>query len=225
MIFKPNTGKQMLLSIAAAALFAASGAASALTISNVSDSDGSSAYFDITLNTATTVGDITTIDLGIDAVNGFKAEAPAAGPPALPFDSAFDTVQLTITADPGTQLVSLDFIESLMVTTGATGYAQINGSVAVAGGGTKGFNALYLPNTGATFDTASISPDFVFAPGTTEIVVTVSNSLFAINDASIEKTSASLVVETAPIPLPIPLALLGSGLLGFVLVGRRNRQA
>lgn len=209
------------------ALLALSTTAHAITISGVSDADGSALNFDISANSQSTVGNVTTISLGL---NAFKAEAPVAvGPTLLPFDLAFDTIQLTITADPGSIITSLGMAEVWNVQTGANSYAAIDASVAVAGQGTKGFDVLYNPGNSLLMESGSINPDFVFAGGLQQVVVTITNSLTAFSatgqQALIEKISSELTVETAPIPLPVPILLLGSALAGMVMVSRKRALA
>ncbi len=217
-------GAKITRALMAALLLSASFGASAVTVSAVSDSDNSPTNFDISLNTVNTIGNISTIGLGIGA-GGFAAVAPVVVPAALPFATAFDTMQLTITAAPGTKIVSLGFSEQLDILLGAGSYAQASGSVAVAGQDTKGFSALYMPPT--TVQMTNLNTTHLFAAGLDQITVTVTNSLVAISStgqvASILKSLPQLVVETAPIPLPPAVWLFGVGLAG--LAAWRKRPA
>ena len=101
------------------------------------------------------------------------------------------------------------------------GVSDVVGSFVSFALGSSGGN-WYVPGGGSQ-EFASIS----FAPsdGVTELYVSIANVLSAAaatgGSASIEKTSASVSVGTAVIPLPPSVWLLGSALFGVGVLGRR----
>lgn len=71
----------------------------------------------------------------------------------------------------------------------------------------------------------SLSKTMTFSTDETTVLVSITNNLNAVapgdTNAQIEKTAASIVVETALIPLPPSVWLLGSALFGVGVLGRR----
>jgi hypothetical protein len=200
-------------SLLAVALASVSAAASSATVVFSDFVSANPALFD---EASTTVsGDTLTIGL-----SNFTATAT---PGALPVGSAFDTFTFKVTAEKGFLISGFNYNEAVNYTT--------NGGVAVATGSIT-YNGLpaslgvvIAPNnangSGGLSDVRSFS-------GVSELLVVISNSLFAASvggSASISKSLAQFSISTieAPAEIPVPAVawMFGTALVGLVTVGRR----
>jgi len=171
--------------------------------------------------------DTTAIDLNdnnklVIGLSDFLANGTAS--PTAPV-TASDTLTMRIVAHPGFFITSVDYAEG--------GSGQTTNGVASA---TASLVADSIPrnlpiqffslNTGGTWETSTQGLP-ILINNKTSIDVSIVNSLFAVafgsgDIAQISKTSASLTVGVAPIPLPAAVWLFGSALIGFVsFSGRR----
>jgi len=178
-------------------------------------------------------------DVGATAVDGGNANRLNLGLTDFKADSttslfSFDTMSLLITAPVNYVITKLTYKETASFSLENQSFVAATGSIA-AGGQTKnlGLNSASIAsegadsagdwNLGATFD-------FAVGDGVSELLVTVSNSLVAIatgatGDASVTKTSAYVEAELSFVPIPPAVFLLGSALMGLVVVGRRRETA
>ncbi len=191
-----------------------------VTLSNENSSDSGTELFDHTNNSVVAVDDDTVhVVLGLD---GFSASSAALTEPG----SRLDTSSMIITPDAGYRITSVRYVEE--------GNWSVNNGI-VIGDGSLVVNGIGA-DLGSTFvvaQTGSASGDFGFditIGGLTAEVVDVSatNSLTAAviaaasSSAEINKTSAYMEVELAPIPIPPAVWMLGSALVGLATVRRKN---
>jgi len=180
-----------------------------VTFSSFSDATGK-------FGVATPVGDT----LGVD-VSAFKADTSS-----LANNLAFDTIAFTVNADAGFKITSITYTESGTATTDGTSFAAASATWVVNNvASSLGFHVFPQNSLNATFTLSSPMP----IGGVLSLPVSITNNLFASGiSASIQKTSASIEVTTAPlstVPEPSAVVLLLAGLGGVVaLAGRRRRS-
>lgn len=200
----------------AGAAMIASGSASAAMVSISGISDSNAGNF-----SGASVADVNAteslVTIGLDA---FTASASGTSV----YGNAFDTLQLTISAGPGFRITGVSYSETVTSSLDAGAIGIAVGSMVIAGIDTLGFNSQLTEMVPEKTLTATAD----FASGLESISVALTDSLFVIdtnmdlNGSSVTKSAASLLVTVAPIPVPAPLVLLGSALLGLVVVGRRK---
>ena len=134
---------------------------------------------------------------------------------------AFDTLSLTIDAEPGFVITKITYFEEGTRDVGAGGIAIYTGSATANGqSNALGFN-LFQGASNGSWDTDAV---FMYdvADGVTSVDFSVTNSLIAFGDAQIGKTGATITVETAVVPLPPAAWMMGSALLGLLAVRRKS---
>ena len=173
------------------------------------------------------VGNITTFTIGL-APSGFAAVAGTTDVVPVDVGSTSETISFNLVAAAGQKIVSISYTE--------TGQATLDsGTVAIATGGvtanlhSQNFPSVIFaaPTTDFGWTLGPAAFDFS-ALSLTTVPVTITNHLSAIAfgpsgaDVSISKNAPTLIVETAPIPLPPAVWMLGSALVGLVTVRRRR---
>ncbi len=134
---------------------------------------------------------------------------------------AFDTLSLSITAPNGYRITSVIYAETGDGDSTGGGTAIATGSI-TANGMTNSLASI-------VFSSGAVGPwglgtSFDFSGGLVEeVTVTISNALFAVDGADIEKTMASLEVTITLIPLPASVVLLSTALIGLAMI-RRDRD-
>lgn len=193
-------------------MLAGQASADVVTFSDINDSNNASGtepreFWDIATTAPT--GDKT---LGIGVLDFF-----ADGGTIF----AFDTLSVTITADPGYVITKITYMESGNRTVNAGGTAIYTGS-ATANGLANPLGQNIFPAGSNGFWSAGAEFDYQIADAISSVFFDVTNVLIATGDAVISKGAASITVETAPVPLPPALWMLGSALVGLFAVRRKN---
>lgn len=155
----------------------------------------------------------------------FVASAPSA---ASLLDVAFDTISFTIQAAPNYVIKKLTYFEEGTYSNTAGGITYATGSW-VVNGKTQSLG-LFVQSGGDDDGEGEwgLSKSKTFAFDETTVLVSITNTLNAVAPAGavakIRKTAAGIVVETALVPLPPSVWLLGSALFGVGVLGRRRMQ-
>ena len=135
--------------------------------------------------------------------------------------NAFDTLTLTIETEPGYVITKITYDEGGTRTLGAGGIALYTGSASANGqSNALGFN-LFQGASNGSWDTDALF-EYDISDGVNFVDFSVTNSLTAVGDALIAKTGASITVETAFVPVPPAIWMMGSALLGLVAVRRKR---
>jgi len=216
---RPNgfTGFGQLLLIVALTSVAFSASGAMVALSNVSDGNGTPAFFDPASNAQSgAFGEIITVGLGT-GLGAFKAD----GSSAVPF--ATDTLFMTITAPAGHLINLITYSETGTGTTGATGFATATGSMVVDGTPINFLTQMFGPSTSSGW---SILPTPTPIANKSSIDLSISNSLVAFlfgpGTATIEKTGAVITVGLTAIPIPPAIWMMGAALSALITVGRRQ---
>lgn len=187
--------------------------AAVATFSNILDGNGDPSLFDTTTTGADpTDGNILNIGL-----NDFRAYSGRI--------SALDTLSFMITAPEGYFIDGLDYTESGRGLTASDGVAIATGSIVVNNVPVNFVNQVFVANSSSGWSISPILPASIFNNQPSEVAVSIVNSLFAVgnvDDTWIEKDSAALTVNLAPVPVPSSLFLLGSGLFAITFRMRRK---
>lgn len=208
-------GKRLLLGLVGGAAIAMSGAAAATTVSFSDFSSSDPNKFD---DVATAAGAVDGLTLNI-VLDNFVAAANVGA-----VDVAFDTISFTVTAAPGYKITGVGFQEKVTGTTGQAGFGYATGSVAVSGYGSNSLsNATWMPNSNAFQNTLGFLP-LDLGGGVDSLNIAYTNTLVAANGSTITKQDADFVFTVAPVPLPSAILLLGSAVMGMVVVGRRGAR-
>ncbi len=204
------------LVIAPSLMFAAA-TAQAATVQYLNVNDAVTSYFDA----ATTAPDAGNPDKLIIGLVAFEASAP--GETGV-LDVAFDTISFTIQAEPNYVIKKITYLESGAYNNGDGAITYATGSW-VVNGKSQSLGIFIQPDNGS--GDWSLSKSTTFSTDVTSVLVSITNTLNAVapgaTTAQISKTAASVVVETAFIPLPPSVWLLGSALFGVGVLGRRLR--
>ena len=205
-----------LISTMALALVANSAVADVVTFTIIDDSHNASAVdsrelWDLGLTGPS--GD-KVLDIG---VTDFFADGNLGGINI----NAFDTITLSIATDPGYVVTKITYEEGGTRDVGVGGIALYTGSATANGqSNALGFN-LFQGNSMGNWDTNAVF-EYDIADGVSFVDFSVTNNLTAVGAALIAKGAASITVETALVPVPPALWMMGSALLGLVAVRRKR---
>lgn len=140
-----------------------------------------------------------------------------------------DTIAFTINALPNYVITKITLTEGFSWSA-ANGFVLLTGSMTVDGAPSVYTQTVAAESGGKSFDLfVPAGASWTIADNITSVPVSITNTLIAVAYASatapvnIEKTSALVTVETAFIPLPPSVWLLGSALFGVGVLGRRMR--
>ena len=148
-------------------------------------------------------------------------------------DAAFDQISFKITAAPNEVITSVSFIEAGDIFITGSGFVFVTGAMTV-NSETVSLGSTQLFRTQAIDTTFTLDSDGQGTPITidlatplNEVEVTITNSLVASafgpnSSASIEKTLATVGVETTVVPLPPAAWMMGSALLGLAAIRRKR---
>ena len=186
-----------------------------VTFSDITDGNGTSAYFD-PATTTPDGGDGNVLNIGLDS---FLADGSSGAT-----TSAVDTISMVITAPDGYVITSVTYSETGTVET-TNGVATASGSIVADGIPSNFLTVIAAPGTAVGGWGIDAGP--VAIANKQSIAVSITNSLFAFSFspqeiALIEKTDATLTVEIAEVPLPAAAWLFGSALIALVSIQRRK---
>lgn len=163
-------------------------------------------------------------------VSGFNISA-LASPSAPGVAEANDLLKILIEAEGGYYIDTLEYTEDVSLTV-PSGVAIANGSLLVEyhdTSTTSSLGSVVAPSGSKTGFLGTTPIDLPF--GTTQVVATINNSLFAFSTESggestlASKSNAFFETTVAPIPLPPAVWLLGTALLGLLAVRRNGLKA
>lgn len=208
--------------LAAAALFgvtALTGAQAAnVTFSDINDAVNAPPAPNELFDASATAPDGGDANKLVIALDNFKADGANANT-----ISALDTISFMITAPLNYVITKVTYEESGSRTMTGTGGVTVASGNWVVGGDASDLG-LHVFTSGSGNWALDSFFEFSVGDNVTELPVSITNSLLAFGGTSsiIEKTAASVAVELAFVPIPPAVFLLGSALLGLVVVGRRE---